>query len=108
MAGQIGRAHDQTTIERRTNRLSRRKSGGIKVRRITLPATAENCLELLETAEWNSDESDERLLDQRRRLQWLARFLVGQLLRRQTAELIVDERQEFLRGDRLTSVITQF
>src|SRR5438132_12880349 len=42
------------------------------------------------------NESNVGFVDQRRRLERLARLFLGQLLRRQLAQLIVDERQELL------------
>src|SRR5262249_47320808 len=44
------------------------------------------------------NEAKVGLVDQRRRLQRLPRFFLGQLRRRELAELVVDERQKLLRG----------
>ena len=47
------------------------------------------------------DIPEVRLVDQGRGLERLARLLVGQLLRGQLAQLVVDQRQELLGGVRI-------
>ena len=47
------------------------------------------------------DQPQVRLVDQGRGLERLARLLLGQLARRQLAQLVVDQRQELLGGLRV-------
>ena len=61
-------------------------------------AAAKKWPRLFQCCAWStSDQPQVRLVDQGRGLQRLAGLLLGQLLRRQLAQFVVDQRQELLR-----------